>query len=88
MNTDKKHSGTINLLDRPTSDEIVSGYQIYFIDKQDKLQVKAVKDIADQHGIEFDNLVNHPGSMGKEGALLSNLDVAKQYGGRYTNMPK
>ena len=26
MNTDKKHSGTINLLDRPTSDEIVSGY--------------------------------------------------------------
>jgi hypothetical protein len=30
MNTDKKHSGTINLLDRPTSDEIVSGYKIHF----------------------------------------------------------
>ena len=44
--------------------------------------------MADQHGIEFDNIVNELGSMGKQGTHLSKLDVDKQYGGRYTNMPK
>jgi hypothetical protein len=56
--------------------------------------VKKIKDMAEQHckatDLEFDNLVNRvgPGSMTKQGTHMSKIDYNKQYGGRFTNMPK
>ncbi len=54
------------------------------------MKVKNIKNLADQHcaDIEFDQMVDSTNSVGKSGTHLDKIDVNKQYGGRYTNMPK
>jgi|LauGreDrversion4_2_1035121.scaffolds.fasta_scaffold598628_1 hypothetical protein len=56
------------------------------------IQVKQVRDLAEQHlkGEDLSDILDNggPSSVGKQGTHISKIDVAKQYGGRYTNMPK